>query len=122
MTVSTSTGGQIEKWAYDVATWINNNRAYQPFWKEVSASIALEKAWNLVVVDTTGGAVTLTLPSGMPQGWKIIVQDNGNGGTNAVTVQRAGSETVNGTTSVAISADYGRLTLYCDGEGAWYAA
>ena len=112
----------ILNWAFDVATWANNRRAYEPFWKDVSGAVTLEKEWNFVVCDTSGGACTPTLPTGIPKGWKVIIQDNGSAGSNNITITRGGSDTINGGTTLVISSNYGRRTLYSDGAGAWYAA
>lgn len=124
MSVRNSVGGlaQLDRWAWTVADAINNNRAYQPFWADMDASGTIEKPWTFIVVDTTGGAVAPVLPTGMPQGWAVIIQDSGNAGTNNITVTRGGSDTINGGNTLVISSNYGRLTLYSDGAGKWYAA
>ena len=125
MTVPTTPTPSIDgilRWARDVATWINNRRPYEPFWKEVSGTVTLEDSWNFVLCDTSGGACTPTLPTGMVKGWQVIVQDKGSAGTNNITITRGGSDTINGANTLVISANYGRKVLFSDGAGKWYAA
>lgn len=71
----------------------------------------------------TTGAVTATLPaaSSVPAGTAVIVSDiSGTASTNAIAVTRAGSDTINGTTSVSISTNYGGIRIYCDGTSKWF--
>lgn len=72
-------------------------------------------------VDTSGGTVTVTLASAMVEdGAEIIVKDEGgNAGTNAITVDTEGGETIDGNASITIGADYGRRRLYSDGTD-WF--
>lgn len=66
-----------------------------------------------VLVDSTGGAVSITLPTGV-EGMKIAVQDiGGAAGTNNITVVG----TINGITNYVISDDFGNVEiLFSDGD------
>jgi len=78
----------------------------------------------LALVDTTGGAVTVTLPSpALEGGLAIVVQDVGGSAlANNITVARFGSEKINGqASSKVLSTAYGRLTFYSNGTD-WYAS
>lgn len=71
----------------------------------------------IIGVDTSGGAVTITLPSAGAVAGKIyIINDEGGAaGTNNITVATEGSETINGADTQTISANYGSLRVYSDG-------
>ena len=71
---------------------------------------------GLYRVDTTGGAVTLTLDSDdAVAGREITVKDTGNGGTNNVTIATEGAETIDGAATQTISTNYGYMRLCSDG-------
>ncbi len=78
---------------------------------------------DLFVGMSNSSARTVTLPSAntLQPGQAFVIKDtNGNAGTNNVTVQRAGSDTIDGATSKAISSNYGALRLYTDGSAAYF--
>lgn len=93
---------------------------------------------NILYVDATAGPVTITLPAAGPvlygsgtytstyqkrmpsQGldFTIIKKD---ASANAVTVERAGSDTINGGTSVNTTTQYGRINPICVARAVWVA-
>jgi hypothetical protein len=78
---------------------------------------------GLVLVNASSGARTITLPAanalgGRPIRYQIEKTDNS---ANAVTVQRAGSDTIEGATSVVLSGQWASVTLVSDGVGSWVA-
>lgn len=91
--------------------------------QEVDATTATISASTVSVVHTATAAVTLTLPSAASLwnstdeiGGEITICDSGvNSLTNAITVNRAGSDTITddttGNTSVSINANGDTLTL-----------
>jgi|6_EtaG_2_1085325.scaffolds.fasta_scaffold10940_2 6-phosphogluconolactonase/glucosamine-6-phosphate isomerase/deaminase len=92
-------------------------------------SVASTATYTILATDdivgvtyTATGAVTLTLPAISSAG-KImfVVKDEGaNANTFNITINRAGSDTVDGGTSATISTDSGALTFYNDGTSAWF--
>jgi hypothetical protein len=65
---------------------------------------------DLVLADTSGGAFSFTLPSAadVPINWETIIKDYTNSaGTNAITIARSGSDTIDGATSATISTNGG---------------
>jgi len=70
-----------------------------------------------VNVDTSTSAVTCTLgtdliPSDTTKAAEIIILDEGaNAGTNNITINTEGAETINGQNSVEIQANNGTATL-----------
>lgn len=77
----------------------------------------------VVVNKTVGAATTITLPPSQAAGSplrEVIVQDaKGDAGTNNITIVPAGSDTINGGSSYAIAANYGRVSIMDCGGGNW---
>jgi hypothetical protein len=72
-------------------------------------------------VDTTSG-VTFTLPSaaGVAAGRFYEFKDTtGSAATNNIVINRAGSDTIDGATSVTINTNYQSLALVSDGTSKW---
>jgi hypothetical protein len=74
---------------------------------------------RLVYGDTTGGGFTLTLPAASAVAADTIVSVEKIASANTLTIQRAGGDTVNGGTSVALTANRGRFDLVSNGVNAW---
>lgn len=92
--------------------------------KSANYTVVLGDAGALIRVTTTSGAITLTLPeiSTVSDGFKIaVVKWTGDG--NGVSVVRSGSDTINGTTSAAISSQYSSSTFVADFEtNQWFVS
>lgn len=73
----------------------------------------------LILADVSGGAFTVTLPSAANRGQLICIVKS-DSGVNAVTVSRAGTDTINGATSVSLSLQYDRTFLIAGGGGVWF--
>ena len=72
-----------------------------------------------LLVDTSGGAVTINLPAAVAGGSSIVVMDvGGAAGTNNITLDPNGAETISGEATVEIDQDYKGLTLYAL-AGSW---
>lgn len=74
---------------------------------------------RLVKGDTTSGNFTLTMPAANAVQADTIVSVQKIASANTLTIQRAGSDTVNAGTSVALTANYSRYDFYSDGVSAW---
>ena len=84
----------------------------------VNADTTLDGTHSVVGVDASGGARTITLPtaSGIAgRTYSIIKTDSS---ANTVTVDGAGSETINGATTKVLSAQYAGITIISTGS-AW---
>jgi hypothetical protein len=66
-------------------------------------------------------AVTLPAASAFPTGFSLLVADeSGNcSPTNTITVNRAGSDTIDGAASAVVNSAYGYVRLESDGSGKW---
>lgn len=73
---------------------------------------------QLISVDTSGGAVTITLPSiaAVGDGWRISVKKT-TGDGNAITIVRQGTDIIDGATTASISAAASGATYVADTDG-----
>lgn len=71
-----------------------------------------------LLVDATSGTVTITLPAASSRKEFHIKKIDSS--VNAVSVARAGSDTIEGNTSASLAAQYNSITLYSDGTSTWY--
>jgi hypothetical protein len=78
---------------------------------------------EILFVDTSGGAVTITLASAdAVDGNHIIVVDSGGSAdSNPLTIDTEGSETIDGVSSVTVETAYGAQVLSSDGTN-WFTA
>tara|TARA_B100000131_G_C18125111_1_gene614390 strand:- start:1034 stop:1786 length:753 start_codon:yes stop_codon:yes gene_type:complete len=69
-------------------------------------------------VDTSGGAVKLTLPSASAgtsgQTW-VFKDEGGSSNQNNITISGSGSDLIDGQTMVLLQSPYASITLYCNG-------
>lgn len=97
--------------------------------KKVGVTTVNAATYDLLVTDyilnvtytTTGAVTSLTLPSAqVVSGRVIIVKDaGGNAGTNNITIDTGGLETIDGVATATISTNYASVTLYSDGSN-WF--
>jgi hypothetical protein len=74
-------------------------------------------------VNTVSAPTTVTLPAAnaVPAGYIFVINDeNGVAGTNAITISRAGSDTIEGSTTKTINTALGSLRLYSNGVDQWF--
>lgn len=76
-----------------------------------------------ITIDATAGNVTLTLPAastafGNSMGIKYVVQRIDNSG-NTITIQRAGSDTINGGTSFTLGTQWESKNIQCTSTSTW---
>jgi hypothetical protein len=85
-----------------------------------SSASGMLTAGHMQRLDTSGGAATWTLPAAAAAGVGAVVAVKVTAGSNSVTVQRAGSDTVNitGTSRVVTSPEVA-VTLVSDGVSNW---
>jgi hypothetical protein len=88
-----------------------------------TANYTLTPADNgkVIMVDTSGGAVTITLPlnADISSGWNIVIKDKGSATTNNVTIAR-NSNTIDGAASnITLSTNYHYRRLVFIGSSAF---
>lgn len=80
---------------------------------------------EVLLVDSSGGAVTITLASAdLATGNVVTVVDvGGAAGSAAITVDTEGGEGIDGSTSITVDTNYGATVVVADaGSGQWYTA
>lgn len=97
-----------------------------PAWLTPSTNLATStKTADYTVLATddlilgSTNAITITLPAATNTGKVVRVVKIGSD-TNAVTVSRAGSDTIQGVTSITLVKQYDDVTLVADGSATWY--
>lgn len=89
----------------------------------ITSNVTINENYSRIIIDATSGNITITLPAasavfGNSMGIYYILQRIDNSG-NTVTIQRAGSDTVNGGTSFTLTAQYQVKQLQCTSTSAW---
>lgn len=87
--------------------------------RTVTATGAVAKTDYLVLVNATAGAVTLTLPTAASSAGRQLVIKKIDASVNAVTLDGAGTETIDGAATKATTTQYVAFTVLCDGNGWW---
>jgi len=88
-----------------------------------SGASNVQQGDSVIYCDASGGAITLTLlqVSGLTQTEIPLHIIKTDGSANTVTVQRAGTDTIQGAASVILAAQYDSLTLRAKAGGLWTA-
>lgn len=91
--------------------------------KETSVTFAMTpyavvSADDILLCNTSGGAITVTLPLAARGRRLTILRTTG---ANNVTVNPSGSDTINGDASATVSSSYAPLRLKAT-SGGWYSA
>lgn len=92
--------------------------------KSANYTVTSADAGSLLRASTGSGAVTFTLPqiSTLYDGFKIAVV-KWTSDANTVVVARSGSDTINGSTSSSVGAQYSQIVLVADFEtNTWFAS
>jgi len=77
----------------------------------------------VVGIDTTSAAATINLPaaSSFEEGQLLVLKDEGgSAGTNNITVNRAGSDAIDASTSITLSSNYAAISIYSNGTDKWH--
>lgn len=92
----------------------------RPTIASVAANYTITDDDSLVLADATTAPVTVTLPSAADsEGLEFTVKRT-NSGANAVTISRAGTDLIEGATTITLSAQWAYRTLRSDGLSTWY--
>ncbi len=86
--------------------------------REISGATTLSATTDHVVLcETTGGTFTVTLPA--VAGNAGLTYEIKNIGTNTLTIDGNGAETIDGALTAVLSSQYDSITLVCDGTEWW---
>ena len=75
---------------------------------------------NVIAVDATSGAVTVTLEAASSVIGKMVYVKKVDVSVNAVTIVPTGSDTIDGDTSIDITSQWTCLTFVAAAAGVWY--
>lgn len=76
------------------------------------------QATQILLTDSTAGAITVNLPSASSaSGYVVYIKHNGS--ANTTTIDGDASETIDGATTKVLSTQYEVVKLYCDGTEWW---
>lgn len=90
----------------------------QPFYPSaITSSATISVEYGFYLVDASGGAVTLTLPTALAHKGRCFSVKKIDGTSNGVTVM--GSETIDNGASAIIATPYTCLTFMSDGATWW---
>lgn len=86
----------------------------------ISSNTTLNESCEAILVNTSGGAITITLPLTPTDGTFFYIKDKGNAGTNNITINGNGKN-IDGaaTTVININDDYTEV-LYCSTSDEWF--
>ena len=96
----------------DAYTWVVNNGAYSVTSVTTTHTVTAASGTKIIKADTTGGAFTVTLPTAVGNTATIIIKKSA--GTAALTVDGAGTETIDGGLTATINKVYESITLISD--------
>lgn len=85
----------------------------------INSSTTLDDTHAVVLIDASGGPVTVTLPSVSGIGRRRYVVKKIDSSANAVTVAASGAEMIDGTTSKTLAIQYEALEVVTNGT-AWF--
>jgi hypothetical protein len=89
----------------------------------ITSDYAISITDYYVGVDTTGGAIKVTLPvaSTLTSGQTLVLKDEGGlSNTNAITISGSGADKIDGQNTVVLGSPYAALQLYCDGATKYF--
>lgn len=88
--------------------------------RTATATTTILASDDTVLLDMTSGAFTSTLPAASA-GKQVLFFMKIDSGGNAATIAAAGTDTINGSASVTLGAQYDTMEIWSDGSGKWIA-
>jgi len=86
----------------------------------ITSSITVKPQDGLLQIDASSGTVTLTLiPSDRKNRGKQYIITKIDSSANAVNIVRAGTDTINGDTTLTLSFQWSAAHIVADGLGSW---
>ena len=92
--------------------------------RTVTGNTTLNIHDGMVLVDTTGGNVTITLPAAnaFGSGWgQDLIIKRTSGGINTLTVSAGSGDTIQGAASVSLVSQFSSQQIQADGANTWYS-
>lgn len=100
---------------FGVRPW--NNISFGTVCIQKTSAYTLTAGDHVVLVDSTGGIVTITLPNSVGiNGRRYTIKDwKGQSATNNITIATTASETIDGASTKVINQNYVSYTVVSDG-------
>lgn len=92
---------------------------YRTSVRATSATTTLTATDTLLIANAASGAITVNLPTAASASGQVYSVKKIDASANAVTIDPSGAETIDGTATKIISAQYGSLTFQSDGATWW---
>lgn len=111
---------EFEAWYDDGTQWraFHNHDPYVIQQISTSSALTLDHVHTLVVVDTTGGSVTLTLPTALSaEGHRLDIKKIASAHT--LTVDASGAETIDGAATLSWTTLHQSYGVISDGTQWW---
>lgn len=106
----------FRQWLWSLWRHVNYTTAI----KSVSDAYTAKPDDGIILVDTSGGAVTVTLPLASGLKTKVFTIKKNTSSANNITIARSGSDTIDGATSKTVSGtSYEYTRLVSDGSNWW---
>lgn len=86
----------------------------------VSTALGTDAPTELVLVDPSGGALTITLPSAALLRGQPICVKNATASANNVTIAANAGDNIDGAANVVLSGDHFFFEVTSDGVHTWY--
>ncbi|MDF1702395.1 MAG: hypothetical protein P1V36_14695, partial [Planctomycetota bacterium] len=87
--------------------------------RDISSSTTLLASDSILMVDASGGAVTVTLPNVSSATDLQLDIKKVDSSANAVTIDGFSTQTIDGSTTQTLNTQYDSLTVICDGTEWW---
>jgi hypothetical protein len=87
--------------------------------KAVTTNYTMTLGDTVILADATGGNITVTLKPALECTEKLVIVKRQNGGANTVTIDADGTETIDGSTTNVLNAQYDTVRLMAYG-GSWW--
>jgi len=122
-----SGGGSVSYLAGDRPSFGSNNvwTGHQTFQGGVSLQVVsksgaytAQTSDEIILVDASGGAVTITLPAASNEGQVLLIKKIDNS-ANAVTVVPGGGDTIEGAANISLASQWDGAILTADGANDW---
>ena len=86
----------------------------------VTTTYSVGTSDEIILANATSAAFTVTLPAANAQAGRKVLIIKTDSSANAVTVSRAGSDTIEGSTTKSLASQYNKIGLISDGTSTWY--
>ena len=103
----------------DGAPFVRQSNALDLNLRTITASAAAAADDYMLLCDATSAAITVTLPAAASNAGRVILVKKIDVSANAVTIDGAGAETIDGAATQSTTTQWTSFSVQCDGTG-WF--